>query len=366
MTTLRFDQQDWERVERDTMAWWAGDLERPLVWFTASDPLPNNGRYSFLSNYPLDRPIEEIADLYEPVFAATHFYGDAVPAWWPNFGPGMMAGFMGARVNSVSQPGETVWFSPTREVSIRDQDLAYSEENIWWKRVRDITTLMTQRWGDQIAVGHTDLGGNLDILASFRGTEGLLLELIDSPKDVERLVGRITALWKRYYDELDAIIRAKCRGTTCWAPVWSTGRTYMLQCDFSYMLSPTMFEQFVAPDLWACCEHLDHAFYHLDGKGQIPHLDALLAIPRLRGIQWIPGDGQPPAEEWLPLLKRIRDSGKLCQLFVSPAGARTVVQNLGGRGFLLAISHSDPDFADPEQAEAFLRTLAREDASLGA
>src|SRR5262249_43176348 len=100
---------------------------------------------------------------------------------------------------------------------------------------------------------------------------------------------------------------------------------------------------------------------HLDGKGQIPHLDFLLSIDRLRGIQWIPGDGQPAPQEWLPLLKRIRDGGKLCQVFVTPEGARTVVKNLGGRGFLFVIQPvSASDFPTAEDAQAFLKTLAAE------
>ncbi len=46
----------------------------------------------------------------------------------------------------------------------------------------------------------------------------------------------------------------------------------MLQSDFAYMLSPSMFERFVLPDLETICNHLDYGFYHLDGKNQIPHL----------------------------------------------------------------------------------------------
>lgn len=99
----------------------------------------------------------------------------------------------------------------------------------------------------------------------------------------------------------------------------------------------------------------------LGGKGEIPHLDHLLSIERLRGVQWIPGDGQPAPHEWLPLLKRIRDGGKLCQLFVTPKGARTIVKNLGGRGFLFVIQQAADEFLDPAQAQAFLRTLAEED-----
>jgi len=364
------------------MAWWAGELDRPLVWLVGYDPIPRDPlcqlpRYRYLSNYPLDIPVEAIVDDYEPLVASARFYAHAFPAWWVNFGPGIMAGFLGAHVHSVSEPQETVWFTPRREVPadrnpadrnpIDELVLAYDPDNVWWQRVQAVTEAIVARWGGRLAVGHTDLGGNLDILASFRGTQGLLYDVIDAPEEVERLAAQITALWLRYYDELNAIIRPvhgmACRGTTCWSPVWSTDRTYMLQCDFSYMISPAMFERFVVPDLVACCEHLGHGFYHLDGKGEIPHLDLLLSIPRLRGIQWIPGDGQQPPHEWLPLLKRIRDGGKLCQVFVSAEGARTIVRNLGGKGFLLAINEGTAEFADPEQANAFLDTLAREDIS---
>ena len=363
MPTFNFTDADWERVERDTMAWWAGELARPLVWLAATDPLPQKAPYRFLSNYPLDKPAEELIDLYEPFLEATRFYADAFPWWWINFGPGIVAGFLGASVNSVSTPSETVWFTPSQVVDIQALDLEVDADNAWWKRVKEVTAAIVERFGKHLAVSHTDLGGNLDILASFRDTEGLLFDLIDHPDEVDRLVSRISELWLRYYDELDALIRPSCRGTSCWTPIWSTGKTYMLQSDFAYLISPAMFERFILPDLVACCEHLDHGFYHLDGKGQIPHLDYLLSIDRLRGIQWIPGDGQPPADQWLPLLKRIRDGGKLCQVFVSPGGARTIVKNLGGRGFLLVISDPNGDFVDPERARNFLKLLAQEDST---
>ena len=77
MPNLRFTEADWDRVERDTMAWWAGELERPLVHLTTVDPLPKAPTRHFLSNYPLDMPVEDVLDRYEPVFAAMNFYGDA-------------------------------------------------------------------------------------------------------------------------------------------------------------------------------------------------------------------------------------------------------------------------------------------------
>jgi hypothetical protein len=52
------------------------------------------------------------------------------------------------------------------------------------------------------------------------------------------------------------------------------------------------------------------------------------------------GDGQPPPEKWLPLLKRVRDGGKLCQLFVSAQGAHTSFGSWAGA--VLPFTFSSP------------------------
>ncbi len=359
MSELRFSPRDWERVEQDALAWWAGDLERPLVWFTGSDPKVARP-FSYMTNYPLWMPAEELIAQYEPALLAQRYYGDAFPYIWLNFGPGIMAGFVGAEVHSVSEPSETVWFTPPNDTATADGFLTYDPDNVWRKRVLDVAAALAARWPGQLVVGQTDLGGNLDIIASFRTTQALLTDCIDRADEMDAWVADATQLWLRYYDEVDAVIRPSGRGSSSWAPIWSPGTTYMLQSDFSYMISPAMFERFVMPDLVACCDHLDHGFYHLDGKGEIPHLDMLLSIDRLRGIQWIPGDGAPPPQDWLPLLDRIRKGGKLCQVFVSPEGALKIVKNLGGKGFLLVVQHGG-ELDDPEAAEAFLKTIHHED-----
>jgi 5-methyltetrahydrofolate--homocysteine methyltransferase len=356
---VQFREEDWARVEAAWSAWWAGELERPLVMIEEVEPPAGIHVSNILdlgppaSTFPLDLPADEVLDYYQARLEAKRFYGDAWPKWWTNFGPGIAAGFLGARVGISNS---TTWFEPAEKVPITGLALTFDPENAWWQRVRQLTHRAVARWGNNVAVGHTDLGGNLDILASLLTTERLLFDLSDHPQEVVRLANRLTRLWLRYYDALHALIEPAGRGTTPWAAIWSPGRCYMLQSDFAYMISPPMFERFVLPDLAACCDRLDHAFYHLDGAGQIGHLDMLLSLERLRGIQWIPGDGQPPPEGWLPLLKRIRDGGKLCQLYVSPEGARTIVRELGGRGFALYIQQP----MSQTEAESFLEVIQAE------
>jgi 5-methyltetrahydrofolate--homocysteine methyltransferase len=242
---------------------------------------------------------------------------------------------------------------------LAETELTYSPDNLWWERVASVTRAAVDRWGDRVVIGHTDLGGNLDILASLRGAQELLLDLHDAPDEVDRLARQITPLWLRYYGEFHRLVAATNRGAACWSPLWAPGTCYMLQSDLSYMISPRMFERLVLPDLLACCDALEYPFYHLDGKGEIKHLDILLSIARLRGIQWIPGDGAPPPEEWLPLLRRIRDGGKLCQLFVSPEGALKIARELGGKGFAFCLT-GDDGFLTPEQAAACVEAFRAE------
>jgi hypothetical protein len=348
---MRFSDADWQRIARDWGAWWAGELERPMVVIEVPDP-DLDADTSQLTKWGLDTPIDQVIDNWQRILEATTWLGDAFPKWWVNFGPGTLAAFLGSR---VSWTPDTTWFWPLPGVdSLAELHPTLDPANPWWLRVREMTRRAVERWGSQILVGITDLGGNLDVLASLRGSEKLLLDLTDDPENVDRLVREITPHWLQAYDELEAITRTAGVGNACWGPVWAPGRGYMLQCDFSYMISPRMFKRFVMPDLTACCDTLNYGFYHCDGKGEIPHLEALLSIPRLRGIQWQPGDGQPMADAWLPLLKRIRDGGKRCQVYVTRQGAKTILRELGGKGFLMHIIN-DP--MTVEEGRAFLKEI---------
>jgi 5-methyltetrahydrofolate--homocysteine methyltransferase len=59
---------------------------------------------------------------------------------------------------------------------------------------------------------------------------------------------------------------------------------------------------------------LGKSFYHLDGIGQLPHLEKILSITELSGVQWVPGAGQPDLDQWPEVYKRIKNSGKKIQL----------------------------------------------------
>jgi 5-methyltetrahydrofolate--homocysteine methyltransferase len=169
------------------------------------------------------------------------------------------------------------------------------------------------------------------------------MDLHDNPELIDSYLKKLTKIWIKIHEEFSMKILSHQQGTSSWAPMWAPGKMYILQSDFSYMISPEMFERFVLPDLRQCCDYLDYSFYHLDGRGQIPHLDLILDIENLDGVQWIPGEGSGEPQDYIDLLKKIIDAEKLCQVYVTPEGAIKIKQQIGSKGFVFHIVHDDID-----------------------
>ncbi|OPZ28603.1 MAG: hypothetical protein BWZ02_01258 [Lentisphaerae bacterium ADurb.BinA184] len=321
---LAFDAKRWQTVRETYGKWWAGELERPLIQITFGGRQPSARKpdipyYHFDTFYDLAVPAEKIVDWWAYNLETQEFSPDAFPHAIPYFGPGSAAAYMGAQVHSTPETG-TTWFKPAALLEPDRLHLRHQDGNPWHRRTAELYTAARRRFQGQVQLDMTDLGGNLDLLATFRPNEHLLYDLYDHPAEVKRLTWEAHEQWWRYFEEFTRLAGPENPGFTAWTPIYSATPYYMLQCDFAYMIGPQMFDEFVKPELAACCRRLDHAFYHLDGPGQLPHLDSLLSIPELKGIQWVPGDGQPDITQWPDVYRRIHRAGKRIQMFDSQAG----------------------------------------------
>ena len=72
---------------------------------------------------------------------------------------------------------------------------------------------------------------------------------------------------------------------------------------------------FVKNEVNSTAGHMKNAFYHLDGIGQLAHLDSLLSLPNLQGIQWVPGEGEPVLRDWSEVYAKISKAGKKLQVY---------------------------------------------------
>lgn len=346
--SIHFDSKQWNRTKANYRDWWAGKLDRPLISATLTScdsdrPEPKLPAIGFTSFYGPEVTPEAIVDRWDYDLSRCRFLGDGFPSVWPNFGPGTMAAFVGCRLENGAS---TVWFHPEGEIELSDVHIRFNAKARWFRRIADIAQAAIDRWQGQVQVGMTDLGGSLDVAASFRPGEKLLLDLYDHPQEVKRVRDEVHKVWWRYFDAFNKIMRPPNPGYTAWTPIFSEEPYYMLQCDFAYMIGPDMFDEFVKPELAATCRKLKHAFYHLDGVGQLPHLDLLLTIPELKGIQWVPGDGQPDVSHWPEVYRKIQRAGKLIQVFSSQyAGGFGIVdvlaEQLGSARGIVIIGGAD-------------------------
>ncbi len=280
----------------------------------------------------------------------SYYAGEAVPRLFTNLGPGCMAAFMGADYQLAET---TVWFD--RHPIITDwaemPPLRLDRESEMW---RHLDRLQTAFYADgEINASATDIGGVLDVLCALRGTETLLYDLYDYPEEVKAASKQINDLWLEMFDQQMALAERAGQPYNTWMNLPSLLPWYPLQCDFSAMISPAQFEEFVLPDLIRQVQHMPRSIYHLDGPGELPHVDMLLDIDGLTGIQWVEGAGEAPLwdEKWFPLYRKIQDKKKNLVLSYGmsqydEAGAERLIKSIDPVGVQILSYASDPAAAE--------------------
>ncbi len=352
---------DWEITKKRFAAWWEGKLEGPIVQATAwregaSAPpsprwlvKPESGWWlmDWMTNHYGDSAkFEEMFDVMEARQAGTRYAGDSLPMLWFNMGPGVLAAYLTGFLKFV---GDTTWFE-LKEPFAWDEIMKLSLDcrGAWWAKTKETARAVLKRAKGRYVIGMTDIGGTLDVVASLRTGQQLLVDLVDEPERVTDAIWLCNKYWKVVFDELTALFDTEGNeGYGGWMGIWSDKPWYPLQSDFSAMLSPKMAARHVIPELQDLCDHIGRAIYHWDGPGQIPLLDQFLALRNLRGIQWVPGaaEVQNEAPKWFPLYERIREGGKarVLQSGISPANAADVLASVGGKDTLVTLWGSEKD-----------------------
>ncbi|HEY0258144.1 MAG TPA: hypothetical protein VGC39_11920, partial [Candidatus Methylacidiphilales bacterium] len=256
---IDFSPERWEKVKENYRLWWAGKLQRPIVdlVLTGRDPGRPQPKAPMLSQATcadLTIPADDLIDRLDYELSKNVYIGDAFPMVnMDMFGPGVMAAFLGARLDNSTG---SVWFHPPEDTPIENIHFRYDPDNIWLRRVKEICAAAMRRWQGRVLMGMTDLGGSLDTLSTFRPSDELPMDLVDSPEEVKRLLGEIHDFWHRFYAEINAVLQPVNPGYSAWCQIYSDRPYYILQCDFSYMISPEMFREFAQWELEATSQRL--------------------------------------------------------------------------------------------------------------
>ncbi|NLO37203.1 MAG: trimethylamine corrinoid protein 2 [Clostridiaceae bacterium] len=344
-------KENWPSVQARYREYWARENhDRPLLAITAPKDGPQAGKPAAISHATLKERWFDTDDLLEQVnsrFQNTYLGAEALPVYSPNLGPDVFAAFYGVELAY----GEDTSWSRYREIDFDVYaDLVLDTDNAYYRKIAEMTRAAAQDGRDKYLVGVTDIHPGADALVSLRGPEQLCLDTIERPEAVKRAVMGLFEGFKTVFDNLARITTRYQAGTTNWMGVWHPARWYVTSCDFAALISNAMFNELVLEELLAELDFLDASIFHLDGPDALRHLDTLLSIDNLKGIQWVYGAGKPTAAHWIGVLQRIQKAGKMIHVHIVPEDLDCLLENLAPEGVLYALQA-----ASQEEADALIR-----------
>ena len=279
---------------------------------------------------------------------------DMLPVANTQLGPGSMSAILGARFEAGD---DTIWIHPDPAYT---DDFRFDPNHPNYRLHKDLLRACKQKAQGHYYVGMPDLMEGIDVLAGMKGTDKVMMDIMEQPEVLEEQMQRINDAYFQVFDELYDIIREENGEMAfCYFSSWAPGKMTKLQCDLSTMLSEADYRRFVQPFIRQQCERIPYTLYHLDGVGALHHLPALLEIRELKAIQWTPGVGEPQggSPKWYDLYRKILAGGKSVLIsWVTLPELRPLLEAIGTEGVHLEMDfHNEEEVAEAERIVAEVR-----------
>ncbi len=281
---------DYSECANRIEAWFQGEiLDRVPIRFhrhNAEYDVLHNSKHATIKDRWFDAEYQ--VDDYLISISNMRFNAETFPIYMPNVGPNAYAAFHGG---DMTFEDTTSWYHEI--IHNYDTDLAkiqFSKENVFYKKILELTDVALQKCGNKFIVGYTDLHPGLDCALAWRGTNDLCMDLMMDPENAQKLFDLSTIHFLEVYNEYDSILKKHNMPSATWMniPV-PNGRMHIPSADFSFMISPEDYEQYGLPILKEEVKTMTHNVFHVDGKGVANHIDTILSVPEVRCIQWVQG-----------------------------------------------------------------------------
>ena len=345
---------DWEkRLQRQDAFFECAVIDRPVVAITLWRPNPKYPRpektHSTLRERWMDT--QYVVDMALHAVMNTEYLGDALPHCYPNLGPEVFSAFFGCELEFGE---ETSWSIPVLGDWADVGELRFSEHNVYWRKIVQLTDSLLDAGKGKFYTGMTDFHPGGDAIAAFRDPVQLNYDMIEALDQVKALLPYVTEVYLEVFDRFYAKLRAADQAISTWASLVSSKKWLVPSNDFSCMVSPQMFDEVFLPSIVQECQHYDASLYHLDGPGALKHLDSLLAIEELSAIQWVYGAGRGRASDWIWVYQKCQAAGKGVEIHITPDELDTIMDNLRPEGVWLGID----GVKDRDEAEALIKRVA--------
>lgn len=197
----------------------------------------------------------------------------------------------------------------------------------------------------------------LSTLGALRKEQQLCADICLEPDPVIRWTQAATQLIIDSFEHFYAVLAERGYGEcVSWLPLLAEGKMDSVQCDFSIMLSPDQYNEFVAPDLEKLTLHFDYSYYHLDGHDNMRFLNTISSLKGLGAIQYTRVAGSDYPGYCLDDYREIRRRGlSLYAHCMNVDEAVETTKTVGPDGLFLAL----PQFSTVDEAEKAIRAIER-------
>lgn len=290
-----------QTMQRMEAFWQNTVIDRPVTQFTVEKPaaqqlpLPRSNHTA-----PVERwlDVDHQAQLEDAQLSNRYFLGDSLPVAIPNLGPEVLASFYGSPLH-FGDYGKS-WSEPVLKDWSEADAIVFDWENPYFKKLVELTDAMLELGRDKYIVGMPDWHPGGDLVAALRNPQDLAMDLIVHPDEVKSLLQRLQPDYYKVYNFWYDRLRRAGQPITSWLDLASDSKYYIPSNDFAALISPKMYREFFLPGIMEECCFLDRSIYHLDGPGALRHLDAILDIPELNAVQWVPGAGREDFRSGFP------------------------------------------------------------------
>lgn len=334
---------DFDKIKKRYKDYWnMENHDRPLMYVSA----PKGNLHPHTYNGSLRERWNDITYIIQrerEIFNNTYFAGEAYPNTFPNLGPDVFGAYFGCGLEFGE---DTSWAADHFESLDDIGEIKVDWTNKWLQKTIEMTLAMLEDAAGDYLVGITDIHPGMDGLVSLRGPEELCFDIYEEPDRVKQLNRQMYDCFCMIYTKLDSMLSEKQQGSTNWMGIYHPDGWYVTSCDFMGMISSGMYDEFVDEEIRKEAQFLKNTIFHLDGPGALRHLDNLLEIPEINGIQWVYGAGQPTAQYWLDVLRKIQKAGKMIHIDIVIEDLPVLLENLKPEGVLYRLECKNEEEAD--------------------
>jgi hypothetical protein len=330
---------DYEKSKMRMDAFWERELiDRPLVQFQLNKP----------ANERLELPVSGHATLWDKMIDAEFqaewslahlsnqlFLGDTMPVAWPNLGPEIMAACYGCPMQTAEYNVGSC--SPCFQKIADTRHMMFNWNSPYLNKLEELTDAFLEIGKGKFITGVADWHNGTDCLANLVGSMNLATALINDPNQVKASLAQIEMDHQRMYRNIYKKLKAAGQAITTWVPLVSDEKYYVVSNDYSAMVSDPMYRDLFLEGVVMECQFLDKSIYHLDGPDALRHLNTILEIGELDGVQFVPPPGKNSFRRWSHVYRRIQAAGKCIQVTCDLSEVEAVTCSLRPEGLCLVV-----------------------------